>query len=202
MPFCTLVFHRYDANGILTTRNLRKIYNPRPIAYDDAMSLQKEIAEWDNRSADTIAATYARYVCDEEFFVQVVKLMGEVSLQRATTWLIKHHLEKTTVLPKTNLAEEIYGHVDALVHWETKLHILQIMSYLPVPEKRLPKVEEFVGECLVSERKFVRAWAYSGFYQLAAQYPQFRLEQVKLFEFAAENETAGSVKSRIRQLVK
>jgi len=165
------------------------------------MSLRQEIAEWDNKSADAIADIYARYGGGEGFFAQVVKLMGEVPLQRGTTWLLKRDLEKSEDLPPEKLVDTVYGHVDRLEHWETKLHILQIMSHLPVPENQLAKVEVFVRECLTSEKKFVRAWAYSGFYQLAAQYPKFRKEQKALFEYAIENETAGSVISRIRRLV-
>jgi len=166
------------------------------------MSLQQKISEWDNRSTDAIAAIYKQYAAGEEFFAQVVNLMGEEPLQRGTTWLLKHHLEQSGLVPAKNLIEMVYNDVDALDHWETKLHVLQIMSYLPVPEKQLAKVEAFVRECLVSEKKFVRAWAYSGFFQLASQYKQFRQEQKALFEYAMENETAGSVQSRIRRLIK
>jgi len=59
-------------------------------------------------------------------------------------------------------------------------------------------VEIFLRVCLLDNNKFVRAWAYKGFYELAVQYPK---ETRQFFEMAMRDE-APSVKSRIRNIMK
>ena len=86
--------------------------------------------------------------------------------------------------------------------WESKLHLLQCMAYLPVPKSQLPSVESFIRTNLTSDNKFVRAWAYSGFYQLARQVPTLQAEASALFHHALDTETAGSVRSRINRVIK
>ena len=59
----------------------------------------------------------------------------------------------------------------------------------------------FLRNCLVDNNKFVRAWAYNGFYELAVQYPEYEKETKQFFEMAMRDE-APSVKSRIRNIMK
>ncbi len=56
-------------------------------------------------------------------------------------------------------------------------------------------------KCLEDDNKFVRAWAYNGFYELAKQYPEYRTEAGQLFEMALRDE-AASVKARVRNVMK
>jgi len=88
-----------------------------------------------------------------------------------------------------------------LIEWETKLHVLQCLSYLTVGKQDVPPLETFLRECLASENKFVRAWAYNGFYELSLQYPQFQVEVDQLLQQALEDE-AASVKARVRNILK
>ena len=75
------------------------------------------------------------------------------------------------------------------------------MSYLPVAEGQRVQVEAFLRQALVSEQKFVRAWAYDGFYQLAKQYPEYQQEAMSFFAMAMDDEVA-SVKARVRNIIK
>ena len=70
-----------------------------------------------------------------------------------------------------------------------------------IPRTHKKNVETFLRECLVNDTKFVRAWAYSGLYELAFQYPEYKEEAKQLFEMAMRDEPA-SVKSRIRKVMK
>jgi len=53
----------------------------------------------------------------------------------------------------------------------------------------------------MSENKFVRSWAYNGFYGLSRQYPEYIQETKQFFEVAMKDE-APSVKARIRNVTK
>lgn len=59
----------------------------------------------------------------------------------------------------------------------------------------------FLRNCLISDNKFVRAWAYNGFYELALQYPAYKTEVKKFLDMAMKDE-AASVKARVRNILK
>ena len=80
-------------------------------------------------------------------------------------------------------------------------HILQCLPYLAIPKKDKDKVQRFLRKCLVEDNKFLRAWAYNGFYELAVQYPEHVEETKQFFEMAMRDE-APSVKARIRNMMK
>jgi hypothetical protein len=166
------------------------------------MSLRDEIASWDEKDAVAIGNVYHRYSSDDSFLADVVSLLPEPPLQRGATWLLKHHFEVDGGEIDSNLAQQIYGEVTGLQHWESRLHVLQCMQYLPIPKRNLKTVERFVRDGLVDEIKFVRAWAYNGFGELARQYPKYRDEAQRLCENALLHETAGSVKARVRRVLK
>jgi len=86
-------------------------------------------------------------------------------------------------------------------HWETKLHILQCIPFLQIAKTEKKEVEAFLRKCLVDNNKFVRAWAYNGFYEISVQYPEYRNETKQFFDMAMRDE-APSVKARIRNIMK
>jgi len=51
----------------------------------------------------------------------------------------------------------------------------------------------------LDEAKFVRAWAYGGFRELAAQHPKYQPEVSRTLEGALATETAASVLVQIRR---
>ncbi len=85
--------------------------------------------------------------------------------------------------------------------WESKLHILQSFPFMPIPHSEKKKVEVFLRKCLVENNKFVRVWAYNGFYELAVQFPEYINETKQFFEMAMRDE-APSIQSRIRNIMK
>ncbi len=165
------------------------------------MGLMTDIANWDMKSRADIAVIYDRYSFEIGFAGEVVDAISQVDLQRGATWLLKQYLSDGNAISLTQI-EAIYSHIDELVHWESKLHILQCSPYLQVSETCLSKVEHFYRVCMKSDRIFVRAWAYSCFFELAAQYPIFQNEATFMLETALETEFAGSVKARIRKVLK
>lgn len=166
------------------------------------MKLIDEIAIWDKRSVHIVRDIYKRYHNDKSFLTGIIDMMISEPLQNAATWLLKYHLSnKSNKLSETQI-NAVYKTTPHLKDWQSRLHILQIMALMPVPENRRKETEGFVRSSMTSDIKFVRAWSYDGFYQLALQYPQYRHEAEVIFKNAHENDPAGSVKSRLRNILK
>ncbi len=162
------------------------------------MSLEQAITAWDGKSADDLEAVYLRHAGDSELVARLIELSGRTELQNGATWLLKRHLERGGRLGAGEAAD-LFALASDLQPWEARLHLLQAMQYLRIPDPERPRLEAFVRHCLTDSNKFVRAWAYNGIYELARQYPQYRKEAEQLFEMAMRDE-AASVKARIRTI--
>lgn len=163
------------------------------------MTLESDITAWDGKSANVIGRVYDRHVERPSFLTEVISAMSDESLQDGATWLLKHHLERESPLDAPR-AKEVFQTLPKITNWGAKLHILQSLRWMPIPTRYKRKLETFLRACLQAENKFVRAWAYSGFYELAKQHPEYRLEAQQLCEQAVNSE-AASVKARIRNIL-
>lgn len=164
------------------------------------MSIEQAMADWNGKSAEDITAIYDRY-CQAEFFIaDLIRLSSQNACEKAATWLVKHYLEKRHRLEPGEIAE-LYKAAQNFENWEAKLHILQCIQYMPIAESEKNRVEHFLRECLMDTNKLVRAWAYSGFYETALQFPEYRGEAQELLAMAMQDE-AASVKARIRSVLK
>lgn len=164
------------------------------------MNIQQEIAAWDGSSAEKIGTVYRSFNQHEHFIETIIELIDNRALQKGATWFLKRWLESDNRL-ETSQIHTIYSTLNSLEHWETKLHILQSMTYMPIEKRDVEIVRAFLQEMANDSNKFVRAWTYSGFHALADQYPEYIEETVELFNTAMQHE-AASVKARIRNLIK
>ena len=165
-----------------------------------ATTLSEEIASWDGKSAAVLESAYERHSADEGFVATILAHLSDAELQRATTWLLKRHLEVGNSL-SVAACRAVFGGLPVQEHWEAKLHILQCLPYLDIPEDDTVGLEQFLDACLESERKFVRAWAYNGFNELALRLPRYREKVDGMLARAGESESA-SVRARIRNMRK
>ena len=163
------------------------------------MSIQIEIEQWDGKSANDIGEIYNRHCHDGLFISKIIEYIGDDSLQKGATWLLKRHLENKNKIGNAEISR-IYKKLEGLKQWESTLHILQSLPFLLIPKSDKKRVELFLRKCLMDNNKFVRAWAYNGFYELASQYPEYVKETKQFFEMAMRDE-APSVKSRIRNII-
>ncbi|MDE0045135.1 MAG: hypothetical protein OXU19_04640 [bacterium] len=166
----------------------------------DRVSLSEEIASWDGKSAAALQSTYERHCAEEYFVATILAHVADVALQRAATWLLKKHLETGHSLGAAG-CRAIFGALPVLEHWESRLHILQCVSCLDVPEDESAGLETFLDACLESDNKFVRAWAYNGFNELSLRFPRYR-EKVDGMLACASVSEAASVRARIRNMTK
>lgn len=164
------------------------------------MNIHKLIASWDGKSTDELGEIYCNYNMQSDFIKEIVGLIEEVSYQKGAIWLLKKWLESDNQL-EDRFIRSIYGSLPVLDCRESKLHILQCIPYMPIKPECKGAVESFLRVTLTSSNKFVRAWSYNGFYELALQYPEYVEETKQFFELALRDE-AASVKARIRNIMK
>ncbi len=164
------------------------------------MNVELEIRQWDGKSANDIRAIYERHCHEASFISEIVTFLSNETLQKGASWLVKRYLEDENEIAKSDIAA-IFQSLPMFEHWESKLHILQSLPFMPIEKPQNKKVETFLRVCLAGNNKFVRAWAYNGFYQLTIQYPEYEKETRQLFEMAMRDEVP-SVKSRIKNIMK
>lgn len=165
-----------------------------------AMSIEQEIKSWDGKSSSDITAIYDRYGHSDDFVKKISQFFADIALQKAATWLLKHHFETDQEI-KTTQVTKIVGFLPKLEHWESKLHVLQCLPFIEIVNTQKKEIEFFLRQCLTDENKFVRAWAYNGFYELSKQHAEYVTETKQFLEMALRDE-APSVKARIRNILK
>ncbi|MCH9654730.1 MAG: hypothetical protein K0U86_06715 [Planctomycetes bacterium] len=147
------------------------------------MNLQQEIANWNGRSVDDLEEIYERYVAETGVGSELVRLLKEPSLQRGASWLLKRFLEEgqAGAISSDDL-KGVFESLSGLEDWESELHLLQSLPCLTIGKRNAKRVESFLRDCVVRENKFVRAWAYNGFHELALQHPKYQAEVDQLLE--------------------
>ncbi|MCX4027228.1 hypothetical protein H0A36_08500 [Endozoicomonas sp. SM1973] len=164
------------------------------------MKIEHELTRWDGKSKDDTTKIYETYHTKAEFAATIIKLMNNPSCQKGATWLLKAFLESNNKIDKKQI-KSVYDSLHQLDDWESKLHILQSIPYMPIAKTECKKLERFLRVTLTDKNKFVRAWSYNGFYVLAKQYPAYAEEVKQFFEMAMKDE-AASVKARIKNIMK
>ena len=165
------------------------------------MTLKEEIERTDGDSG-SLELLLARHQSTRSFVNQLVLLIapGEPKLQIKATGLLKRLAESGTKFTTQQLVA-IFDSLAEVTHWEAKLHLCQMLQHVKILNGSETKVVWFLERCLSEENKFLRAWAYNGFYELAKQhheYYDYALEQLE----RAQKEKSAAVKARVRNISK
>lgn len=136
----------------------------------------------------------------DNFLDNVIGLITEVEFEQANTWLLKRYIEEGNKLP-TEKQLRILDLLSSVVHWEARLHLLQILSHLTIPKSKSSKTRDVLLKLIQENNKFIRAWAYNGLYHLQTCQPEYKTEVISLLNRVYQNE-APSVKARIRNILR
>ncbi len=90
--------------------------------------------------------------------------------------------------------------MQSISSWESRLHLLQILPMVSIPNDAQLLIEDFVRESLPSTNKFVRAWAIQGMYELSRKRSELQSEVFFLCEKTMQTESA-SLKARVRKIL-
>ncbi|MDY8134058.1 hypothetical protein [Aquimarina sp. 2201CG5-10] len=158
------------------------------------------LKEWDGTHIDYLNSIYDQYYKEPSFFITLIEITSNnTSLQTSATWLIKHHYDQKRNLPQ-NLIDLLLNTSLTLKDWEAKLHILQLLPKVSITKETLNIIDQFIRKCLKDDVKFVRAWAFQGFYEVVQLIPEYEQELRILCDIAMQTESA-SVKSRVKKVL-
>lgn len=164
-------------------------------------SFDQILKDWDGKHTQPLLDFYPTLIESLDWIEFLLKQFHlSPTHQQAATWLLKHGLENKHS-PSSSQTEAFFALLSSLESWQSQLHALQSLPFLTIKSTEVRVVESFLRSTLSSANTFVRAWSYSGFYQLATHYPEFR-EEVRHFFALAEQDEPASVKARLRQCLK
>lgn len=166
----------------------------------ETRNLEEALSAWDGKSRAQIAAVYDAQSDRTGFLAQLLNLLPDPHHQIGVTWLLKRYLEKNRAVNRHDAAR-IYLRFPGVEDWEARLHLLQCVPLLPIACEQKRTVATFLRTGLESDNKFVRAWSYSGFFELSEQHEEFENEMIDHVRYALAHEPA-SIQARLRQVLK
>ncbi|RZM83398.1 hypothetical protein C3B51_07175 [Pseudoalteromonas rubra] len=164
------------------------------------MTLEQYLIKWDGKSVAYLEETFYVFKDDKALSSTLIILLEQVALQAGATWLLKHYLHASGAIKEKDVAL-LFSRLSTIKDWQAKLHLLQCLPYLPISKNDKQAVDSFLRACISADNKFVRAWSYQGFYELALRHCEYRPEVQQLLACALQDE-APSVKARVKQLTK
>ncbi len=170
------------------------------------MTLADDIAQWDSKDATSIKRVYANHYEQPDFHESLIAFFPSVEHQDGATWLFKHAIDEGDLIPESidpKHIKDMCASLDALETWAAQLHVLQILSVVPIPTSCTDSIESFARSCMTSKKTFVRAWSYSALFAATRHDPKKHTKTVKLLESTLNDASApASVKARIRNVLK
>ncbi len=119
---------------------------------------------------------------------------------------MKHAIDEGDLVPESIDPKHIKGmcaSLDALETWASQLHVMQILSVVPIPKSCTDTIESFARSCMSSKKSFVRAWSYSALFAATRTDPKKHKKTITLLESTLNDDSApASVKARIRNVLK
>ena len=170
------------------------------------MTLAHDIAQWDSKDATYIKRVYANHYEHPDFHESLIALFPSIEHQDGATWLFKHAIDEGDLVPEsidTIHINDMCASLDALETWASQLHVLQILSVVPIPTSCTAPIESFARSCMSSKKTFVRAWSYSALFAATRTDPKKHKKTITLLESTLNDASApASVKARIRNVLK
>jgi len=163
-------------------------------------SIKNQLKNFDGKHGEIIERILSEYRASKSPISELVLLVAddEENIQIGATWLLKRLAESGAKFkPKQLIA--LFDQLPDLNNWVTKLHLCQMLQYVEIPGESKKKVAWFLEQNLLGSNKFVRAWAYSGFYELAKQHREYYDSALEHLE-RGEAEQADSIKARLRNI--
>ncbi|MEO0333723.1 MAG: hypothetical protein AAF223_18955 [Bacteroidota bacterium] len=164
-------------------------------------TLTHSLTHWDGKHIDHLVSLYNSHISDVTFIDNIIQLyQSHEDLRRATSWLIKHHYDSGNTLSAKQI-KQIVSIAHCLQHWESQLHILQLIPRFDINVKMAEHLEPFAREKMNSDKKFVKAAAYEAYLEIVKNIPELRNEYRLICEEALTHESA-SVKAKVRKILK
>jgi hypothetical protein len=162
--------------------------------------LKTELERLDGETASAFDIFLSEHRPSKAMIDELVLLLtaDDAKIHGQVTALLKR-LAETEVRFTSEQRRAIFDSLAEVNDWESKLHLCQMLQHLKIPKGSQANVTHFLERCLAEPNKFLRAWAYNGFYELAKQHPEYRQLALDHLD-SAERETSAAIKARIRNI--
>jgi hypothetical protein len=164
------------------------------------MSIRDELEAYDGKHIDVLERILSRHRSTNSFVGSLVSLVADENqnLQTGATWLLKRLAENDFQFRRDHLVA-LFGSLSELTHWISKLHVCQMLQHVAIPDESARNVVWSLDRNLWDENRFLRAWSYNGFYELARQHKKYITRATEQLD-RGEADKAASVKARIRNI--
>ena len=166
------------------------------------MSIRRELEQFDGKHTEALERILSSHRPTHSLIGSLITLAAnkEKNIQTGATWLLKRLAENPIHFTRRNLIA-LFGSLPELTHWLSKLHICQMLQYVEIPKDSTDNIVWFLERNLMHENKFLRAWSYNGFFELARQHQNYLGVAIDQLE-RGETDSAASVRARIRNIRK
>lgn len=166
------------------------------------MSIREELLKVDGKHTDVLEEILSRHRPTSSFIGNLVTLAGEreEKIQTGATWMLKRLAEDHVPFKREHLIA-LFGSLSELTHWLSKLLVCQMLQHVAISDESAGSVVWFLERNLWDENRFLRAWSYNGFYELARQHENYAAYAIEQLE-RGEADKAASVRARIRKIRK
>ncbi|NHE59934.1 hypothetical protein [Cyclobacterium plantarum] len=162
--------------------------------------LKELYLQWDGTHTNLLKEVYEANCSDTSFIPLTITLFAKNNeLEVSTTWILKHHVEKGGEIAANDL-EQLLKRGATLRNWESQLHFLQIIPKISLSKKQAEQLEPSIRPLLFSDKKFVKAAAFTAYFEVVKLIPELQNEFRLICEDALEKSSA-SVKVRIRRIL-
>ena len=164
--------------------------------------LRATLNAFDGKHTDSLERIATRLPADKAVLDGLSKLAldDDLKLQGAATWLLKRYAEAGFTLDESQGAR-LLRVLKRDSHWEAKLHVLQMLDRLSVPQREAAPLWNKLAAQTEDPNRLIRAWSYHGIPVVADGHQQYRLE-AQTWLSHGESDEAASVRARIRRLRK
>jgi hypothetical protein len=164
-------------------------------------ALKPTLEKWDDKDTKQLQRLYDQYFTQPHFIKYLTDWsIQDVSLQNASTWLLKYHLDQKHLYTRHE-TRQLLPALQAAQDWPAQLHLLQMLPKLALAQEDfqllLPKIDQLIK----SPNKFVKAWAYYALALSSHFVKELQAEVEGRFSLALSTESPA-VKARIRKAVK
>jgi hypothetical protein len=182
-----------------STYDLRVCY--RPIARNKKMKLLTVLRRFDGKKTEPLVELADNIVTSDNIDeLLAISEFEDARLQVAATWVLKRCQDNGISLSKQSI-ETLIDLLARVTYWEAQLHLLQMLSSLTIPSKKVSRLWKTSVALTGDANNFVRAWSYNLLAEIGDQHARRQKEVLGLLE-TADQDAAASVRARIRQIRK
>lgn len=160
------------------------------------------LSQYDGSNVSILSETQAQLRHSKTYWEDLIGLSGSSceQISNGATWILKAELTGGSVLQES-LIENLIENLAKITSWQAVLHLCQTFDYIKITEKQASHIVDWAQKYHDHPRPFVRAWSLHVVFQIGQIFQAYSKEGLLALE-KAENDKAGSVKARARQLRK